>query len=126
ELWETGHVDEVDDLLPANIMYHLAGFPDMDRAALKEFMTGFHQSFPDFALSVEEDMVDGERSAHRWSCTATYSGGGGILPGEPTGRKTQATGSHVIHWRDGHPTEIWHFGDWLGWLQGAGVIPAMG
>jgi hypothetical protein len=126
ELWETGHVEEVDDLLPANIAYHLAGFPDMDRDGLKQFMAGFHQTFPDFALSVEEDLVDGDRSAHRWSCTATFTGAGGLLPGEPTGRKTQATGSHVMHWRDGHPTEIWHFGDWLGWLQGAGVIPTLG
>jgi ketosteroid isomerase-like protein len=126
EVWETGRVDEVDDLLPEDITYHLAGFPDMDRAALKQFMAGFHQSFPQFSITVEEDLADGDRSAHRWRCTGTFAGAGGILPVEPTGRETEATGSHVIHWRDGRPAEVWHFGDWLGWLQGAGVIPPLG
>jgi predicted ester cyclase len=126
EPWVTGRVDEVDDLLPADIAYHLAGFPDMDRAGLKQFMAGFHQTFPDFAITIDEDLVDGDRSAHRWTCTGTFSGAGGLLPGDPTGKSTRATGTHVMHCRDGQPVEIWHFGDWLGWLQGAGVIPAMG
>ena len=47
ELFENGHVDEVDGLLPEGVRYHLAGFPDLDRAGLKEFIAGFHQSFPD-------------------------------------------------------------------------------
>ena len=126
EVWETGRVDEVDDLLPEDVTYHLAGFPDMDRAGLKQFMAGFHRSFPDFSVTVEEDLVDGERSAHRWHCSATFSGEGGLLPGQPTGQRTQATGTHVFHIRDGRPAEIWHFGDWLGWLQGAGVIRPLG
>ncbi|MCD2197873.1 ester cyclase [Actinomycetospora endophytica] len=106
--------------------YHLAGFPDMDRASLKQFMAGFHQSFPDFSVTFEEDIVEGERSAHRWICTGTFTGAGGLLPGDPTGKPTTATGTHMVHWRDGRPAEIWHFGDWLSWLQGAGVIPALG
>jgi predicted ester cyclase len=126
EPWENGHVDDVDDLLPPHVVYHLAGFPDMDRDALKQFMAGFHRSFPEFSITVEEDLVDGDRSAHRWSGTGTFSGQGGVIPAEPTGQHTQATGTHVIHWGDGLPVEVWHFGDWLGWLQGAGVLPALG
>ncbi|NMO93237.1 ester cyclase [Actinomycetospora sp. TBRC 11914] len=126
EPWATGRVEDVDEILPADVVYHLAGFPDLDRDGLKQFMAGFHQSFPDFSVTVEEDLVDGDSSAHRWSCTGTFSGGGGAIPGEPTNRQTRATGTHVVHWRDGHPVEVWHFGDWLGWLQGAGVLPALG
>jgi hypothetical protein len=98
----------------------------MDRAGLKQFMTGFHRSFPDFSLTVEEDLVDGDRSAHRWRCTATFTGADGLLPIPPTNQATDATGSHVVHWSGGQPVEIWHFGDWLGWLQRAGVLPALG
>jgi ketosteroid isomerase-like protein len=126
EPWETGRVDDVDDLLPDDVTYHLAGFPDMDRAGLKQFMAGFHQSFPDFSVTVDEDLIDGDRSAHRWHCAGTFSGAGGLLPGDPSGRATEATGTHVLHWRDGRPVEVWHFGDWLSWLQGAGVIPPLG
>lgn len=27
------------------------------------------------------------------------------------------TGTHVVHWRDGEPVEIRHFGDWLSWHE---------
>jgi hypothetical protein len=44
----------------------------------------------------------------------------------PTSNATEASGAHIVHWQDGRPVEIWHSGDWLGWLQDAGVIPALG
>lgn len=72
---------------------------------------------------MEEDQVVGDLSAHRWSCTGTFTGPGGIIPGKPTGHQAQGTGTHV---RDGRLVEVWHFGDWLGCLQGAGVLPALG
>ena len=76
-------------------------------------------------IMVGRHRADTELSATQ-RCTGTFSGGGGVLPGEPTGQQTEATGSHVIHWRDGRPVEAWHFGDWLGWLQRAGVLPGLG
>jgi predicted ester cyclase len=126
EAWVTGKVETVDDLMPADVLYHLPPFPDMDRDALKGFMTAFHQAFPDFTLSVDEQAVDRDTSAHRWNCRATYTGESALLPVPPTGMATEATGSHFVHWQDGHPVEIWHHGDWLGWLQRCGVVPALG
>ncbi len=126
ETWVTGKVDVVDELMPADVAYHLPPFPDMDREALKGFIVAFHQGFPDFTLNVEEHIVDGDSSAHRCSCRGTFSGETSLLPVPPTGNATQASGTHIAHWRDGRPVEIWHNGDWLGWLQGAGVLPALG
>jgi SnoaL-like polyketide cyclase len=123
EIWETGKVDVLDKLLPADIAYHLPPFPDMDREALKQFILGFHQAFPDFELTIQEEIVEREASAHRWSCRGTFSGESPLLPSAPTGRQTEATGTHITHWRDGRPVEMWHNGDWLGWLQMAGVVP---
>jgi len=126
QVWVTGKTHEVDNLLPRDVVYHLPPFPDMDREALKGFIAQFHQAFPDFTLSIDENIVEGDSSGHRWSCRATYSGESAILPTPPTGKPTQATGSHFVHWQDGQPIEIWHNGDWLGWLQGCGVLPALG
>lgn len=125
QVWVTGKVDTVDELMPAEGVYHLPPFPDMNRDELKGFITAFHQAFPDFTLAVDEHIVDGEASAHRWSCRATYTGESSLLPVPPTGTQTQATGSHIVHWSDGRPVEIWHNGDWLGWLQGCGVLPPL-
>lgn len=93
EVWVTGNVDVVDALLPADIVYHLPPFPDMDREALKQFIAGFHQAFPDFELTIHEEIVDGAASAHRWSCRGTFRGESPLLPAAPTGQGTEATGT---------------------------------
>jgi predicted ester cyclase len=125
QVWVTGKTDEVDNLMPADVAYHLPPFPDMDREGLKGFIAAFHQAFPDFTITIDDNVIDSEVSAHRWNVRATYTGESPLLPTPPTGKPTQATGSHFVHWHDGHPTEIWHNGDWLGWLQGCGVLPAL-
>lgn len=125
-VWVTGKVDVVDELMPADVAYHLPPFPDMERDALKGFIEAFRQAFPDFMLSVDEHVVDGDTSAHRWNCRGTYTGESPLLPGPPTGTATEATGSHFVRWQDGRPVEIWHNGDWLGWLQRCGVLPPLG
>src|SRR3954451_7183550 len=81
ETWTTGKVDVLDDLLPADIAYHLPPFPDMDREAIKQFIVGFHQAFPDFQLTIHEEIVDGNASAPRWSCRGTFSGASSVIPG---------------------------------------------
>ena len=126
EAWVTGKVDVVDELMPADVAYHLPPFPDMDRDALKGFIATFHQAFPDFTLSVDEQLVDGDTSAYRWNVRATYTGESPLLPVPPTGQPTEATGSHFVRWQNGQPVEIWHNGDWLGWLQRCGVLPPLG
>jgi hypothetical protein len=34
---------------------------------------------------------------------------------------TRGTSVLLAHWRDGRISKLWHFGNWLGWLTGAGV-----
>ena len=79
QVWVTGKTDEVDELMPADVVYHLPPFPDMDREALKGFITGFHQAFPDFTLTIDENISDNDVSAHRWTCQATYAGESPLL-----------------------------------------------
>ena len=97
-------------------------FPDLDKVGLRNYTTGFHQAFPDFSVQVDELVVDGDTTVQRWHCTGTYSGHSPLLAVPPTGRSTRGTGVPLAHWRDGRISELWHFGDWLGWLSAAGVV----
>ena len=125
--WTTGNLDLLDEAYAADIVYHMPPFPDLvGTAAQKQFMAMFRTAFPDFQVTIDEDIVEGNRSTHRWHCQATYRGQSPMLPVPPTGKQTTATGSLIMHWKDGRVTEAWHFGDWLGWLQGAGVLPPLG
>jgi ketosteroid isomerase-like protein len=123
--WERGDVSGVDEVFSDDLVYHMPPFPDLDKAGLRDFITRSHQAFSEFSLEEDELVVDGDTTVQRWHCTGTYSGPSSLLPVPPTGRSTQGTGASVAHWRDGRIVELWHFGDWMGWLTGAGVIPPL-
>jgi hypothetical protein len=127
DAWNTDNANLLDEAYAADILYHMPPFPDLvGTEAQKQFIATFRAAFPDFHVDIDEDLVEGNRSMHRWHCQATYTGESSMLPVPPTGNQTTATGALIMHWQDGKVTEAWHFGDWLGWLQGAGVLPPLG
>jgi hypothetical protein len=125
-LWTSGKTEVVDELLPADIVYHLAPFPDQDVESLKAFAAAFNHAFPDFDLTLDETVSEGSTTTHLWHCSGTYTGDAGLFPVGPTGLATEASGTHVVHWKGERPVEVWHHGDWLGWLQKCGVLPPLG
>jgi ketosteroid isomerase-like protein len=124
--WERGDMSGIDEVFSADLIYHVAPFPDLDRQGLKDFVGAFRQGFHDFGLHLDEELTDEARSLHRWHCEGVFGGATPLLPVEPTGRRTAASGTLLLHWRQGEVVEAWHSGDWLGWLTGAGVLPPLG
>ncbi len=126
EVWNTGNVGLLDEFCAPTLLYHIAPFPDMNVEALKQFIGAFRMAFPDFHVDIEEDLIAGNRSAHRWTCSATFTGQSPLLPVPPTGKRAIVPGSHIVHWEEGKAVEMWHFGDWMGYLQQVGIIPPLG
>ncbi|SDD30395.1 SnoaL-like polyketide cyclase [Geodermatophilus telluris] len=125
-LWEQGDLSAVDEVFADGLVYHGPPFPDMDRGGLRDFVAAFRTAFTGIHVQVHEDLVDGTTSVHRWTAEAVFSGTTTLLPGvEPTGNRTTAGGAHLLHWSGDRVSEAWHVGDWLGWLTGAGVLPAL-
>jgi predicted ester cyclase len=126
DVWNTGNLELLDKIFVDNVVYHIQPFPDMGLATLKQFITIFRQAFPDFHVTIDENIIVENSSAHRWTCRATYTGQSPLLPGPPTGKPATVLGSHIVHWAADKAVEVWHFGDWLGWLQQMGVLPPLG
>ena len=126
DVWSTGNVAALDEVCAANLVFHLAPFPDMNLDGVKQFMGGFHMAFPDFHGTIDEDIVAGNTSVHRWIVSGTYTGQSPLLPVPPTGKLAKVPGCTVVHWEGGKAVEIWQYGDWLGWFQQLGIIPAFG
>ncbi len=126
EVWNTGNLDLLDDIFSADVVYHLPPFPDMNLEALGQFIAGFRKAFPDFHVTIEEDIAASNTSAHRWTWRGTFTGESPVLPAPPTGKQATGLGCHIVHWADGKAVETWHYGDWLGALQQIGVIPPLG
>jgi ketosteroid isomerase-like protein len=124
--WEQGDLEGLDGVLAEDAVYKMPPFPDMSRDELRNFVPAFRTGFPALHVMVHEDLVTGATSAHRWTAEGVFSAATPLLPGvEPTGAPQTAEGIHVLHWSGDVVTEVWHFGDWLGWLTQAGVIPPL-
>ncbi|MBV8094800.1 MAG: ester cyclase [Acetobacteraceae bacterium] len=127
EAWTQGNLSAVDELMAPNVVYHTPPFPDFSGTeGLKQFISGFYSAFPnDLQVVFDEDLVAGDATAHRWNARGSFKGRSPLLAMEPTGRLATATGCHICHWSGDRCVEVWHFGDWLGWLQMAGAAPPL-
>ena len=127
EAWTQRNLATVEEVMAPDVVYHMPPFPDFQGTEpLKRFITDFHAAFPDDCqVVIEEDLASGEVTVHRWSVSGTYKGRSPLLPVQPTGKSTTATGCHICRWAGDRCVEVWHFGDWLGWLQKAGVMPSL-
>jgi hypothetical protein len=123
--WSTGAVAALDDLCAPELIYHVLPFPDMGYAELKQFIAAFHMGFPDFQVIQDENLSVGQTTIHRWTITGTFSAASPLLPAPPTGKRGRVAGCHIIRWQNNRAVEVWHYGDWLGWLQQVGVLPPL-
>ncbi len=124
--WKGGDPDEFDEVMASDLHYHMPPFDDLDLSGLKQYAAGFAQAFPDFSITLDDTIVDEDRIVYLWHCEATLSGASPVLPVQPTGKHTSASGTLVCHVANDRFDEIWHHGDWLGWLQKAGAIEGLG
>jgi len=127
EAWTTGNLGTIDEMMAPDAVYHMPPFSDLSGTGqLKQFITDFHAAFPESVqVYFDEDLIAGEATVHRWNVSGIFTGRSPLLSVAPTGRLTTATGCHICHWAGDRCVEIWHFGDWLGWLQRAGAAPAL-
>ena len=92
------------------------------RAAVAESFHRLFSTFPDWKVTVVQQIVDGDRAASVFSGTATHVGEFMGLPG--TGRKAQLQGVRVYHFADGLIKEELRLYDFTLMLIQLGVLRA--
>lgn len=123
--WRDGDFSGLDEIYADDLTYHAPPFPDMSKRELRDFITAFRAGFQDIQGEVDEHIIAGLTSVQRWHVEGRFGGKTPLLPADPTGRTTTAIGALLYHWDNGKVTEAWHFGDWMGWLTQAGVLPPL-
>lgn len=127
EAWNTGNLDLLDEVFSADVVYHVPPFPDLiGLEAHKRFIADARTTYPDFNLTLDEIIVQGDESAMRWVWQGTFAGPSASIPIPPTGKHGISLGAHIVVWKNGKVVEAWHVGDWLGLLTQHGVIPSAG
>ena len=116
-----GDVSTADAAFAADCVFHFTGVPEPFRGVgpWKEFVAGMLNAFPDFRITIEDQVVQGDRVAFRWHATGTHKGPLGPAPA--TGKAIAVDGLIVDRLVDGKVQERWEQFDQSLMLQQLGL-----
>lgn len=92
--------------------------------ALVESLDPFYAAMPDWHVSEDFVVAEGDRVASRGTISGTHEGSFMGIP--PTGKKVSWSGIIIYRLDDGMVIERWQDFDALGMLTQMGVVPPMG
>ena len=127
EVWNKGRADAIDEMFAADgIAYGLveAGVDVRSPVAFKPFFEKLRGAFPEFELTIEDIIAEGDTVAARWNAKMMHRGDQLGMPA--SGRPVAVTGMSFVRVRDGQILEAWNNWDIFGMMQqiGAGTVNA--
>jgi steroid delta-isomerase-like uncharacterized protein len=122
EIWTTGELERLDHYVAADVVHHDPYDPNGSNGieGHRRTIATNRKAFPDMAITIEDQIAEGDRLATRWTSTMTHSGALGGLP--PTGNPVTISGITVERFEDGKVVEAWRSMDTLGLLRQIGAI----
>lgn len=103
--WNQGDVSLIDELLTPNFINHKVTTPPPHHELYKQAVRETRLAFPDWKLSIEDLIAEGEKVVVHWNAGGTHTGRGfGI---SPTGKRVRITGFTQVRVVDGKITEFW-------------------
>ena len=127
EAHNKGNLSILDDIISPDYqrkqppMKSVKGLP-----AYKAFITDVRSAYSDFKITVDDIIVEGEKSVARITLRGKHTGQAPTLQAPPTGKQIEMTACVVSYWKNGKVAEEWVYNDYLGLLQQFGVIPLPG
>lgn len=120
EIWNTGSVDDVDDIYAADAVYVDAFGEEHDRAGFKAYVRMLREAFPDFHVEIEETITEGDRIATRYTFGGTHEGE--YRGFEPTGNSFELHGMTLCHVEDGRIVKMWNATNVFSMAQQLGLM----
>lgn len=125
DFWNQRDVSVMDELYAIDYLGHdPSGLHGATLEEFKQSAAGLFIAFPDFHLVLNDEIVEGDKIAKRWTVTGTHSGEFMGIP--PTENHITITGISFYRIADGKIVETWWSSDALGMLGQLGVIPPPG
>jgi steroid delta-isomerase-like uncharacterized protein len=126
ELWGQGNLAVADEIIAPDYVRHDPGdpFPAHGPEDVKRIVTMLRSMFPDFRITVDAVIADGDIVVSRYTSTATDTVGYMGMP--PTGKSIRTPAMQMFRFANGKIVESWAVRDDLGTLRQLGHMPAPG
>lgn len=121
EVWNPAREPAVDAFYAADFRNHQSPPHVADRDDLRRFAIDCARGFPDYTITILDDVVEGDRLVLRYAFRGTHTGEFAGMP--PTGRQVDANSVIIYRFADGKVAETWWHQDTLSVLQQLGVVP---
>ena len=121
EAWTGGNLDLIDELVADDYVHTVVGAPEpiRGREGFRDLVSMYRSAFPDFRITTEEQIADGDVVVTRWTASGTHQG---ELMGMPaTGKQASAAGVTIDRFANGELVSGWAIFDQLGFLQQLGA-----
>ena len=124
EAWNKHNPAVVDEIYAADWVDTSPPIPGIPqtRDGLKQFMGEYLRAYPDARITIEDQLVEGDRVVTRWTGRGTQTGE--LMDLAPTGKKVAVAGVQIDRLTGGKIVESWTLFDQLGMLQQLGAVPA--
>jgi steroid delta-isomerase-like uncharacterized protein len=124
EAFNKGNLEIVDEVIADSWVYHGAeGMEMKGRDGFKQFVTMYRTAFPDFNMTVDDLVAEGDKVATVGTVKGTFKGP--MMGIAPTGKQITGKVMAVSRFKDGKEVEVMEVYDRLAMFQQLGVIPQM-
>jgi predicted ester cyclase len=116
-----GDLSIIDELLAQDVVIHGSFGDHQGRDNIKQIMAGQRSTFPDWHVTVDDQIAEGDRVVSRLTVGGTHEG---VMMGiEPTGKVVEFNTMFIDRLVDGVIVEGWHSPDYYSLFRQLGVFP---
>lgn len=124
QVWNKGNLDVIDETHSAGYVLHDPTGDIKGTEGLRQFVMVYRTAFPDFHVTIEDEIAEGDMVVLRWTVTGTHKAELMGIP--PTNKQMTMAGITMGRIASRKIVEAWNSLDALGMMQQLGVIPTPG
>lgn len=122
QVWNEGRIDLVEEFFAEDYVQVVVGQPpETGYELVRQAVALARDAYPDFQLSIDEQVAEGDRIAAHWTMTGTHEGEYYGIP--PTGKQVKHSGATFYRLSNGRIAEVWFLADTMALMQQLGAIP---
>jgi steroid delta-isomerase-like uncharacterized protein len=122
EIWNAGNLDLADELVSADYVDNVAGSGSpVGPEGFKDAVNGVRAAFPDFTITINDMISEGDKVALVWTFIGTHKGE--LMGIAPTEKLIEFDGIYLYRFKDGKLVERSGKRDMFKLMSQLGAIP---